>query len=58
MTSFISEIATAQTMPAFKVKVEVYHKADSLLSFPGGQHEFLQMYLIDEDNDELNASWK
>ncbi|XP_013793811.1 uncharacterized protein LOC106477832 [Limulus polyphemus] len=52
MTSFGAEIVTAQFMPTFKVKGQIYHKAGSLLQFPDGQYKFLQMYFI---GDELNA---
>lgn len=55
MTSFGAEIITAQFMPTFKVKGQIYHKAGSLLPFPDGQHKFLQMYFISDGNDELNA---
>jgi hypothetical protein len=49
MTSVGANIVTAQFMPTFKVKGQIYHKAGSLLPFPGGQHKFLQMYFIGDD---------
>ena len=55
MTLFAAEIITAQFMPTFKVKGQIYHKVGSLLPFPEGQHKFLQMYFIGDNNDELNA---
>jgi hypothetical protein len=55
MTSFGAEIVTAQFMPTFKVKGQIYHKAGFLFPFPDGQHKFLQMYFISDGNDELNA---
>ena len=55
MTSFGAEIVTAQFMPTFKVKGQIYHKAGSLLPFPDDQHKFLQMYFIGDSNNQLNA---
>ena len=42
-------------MPIFKVKGEIYHRADSLLPFSGEHHKFLQLYFISDSNAELNA---
>ena len=55
MTLFAAEIITAQFMPTFKVKGQIYHKVGSLLPFPDGPHKFLQMYFIGDNNDELKA---
>ena len=55
MTLFAAEIITTQLMPTFKVKGQIYHKVGSLLPFPDNQHKFLQMYLIGDNNNELNA---
>lgn len=56
MTSFGANIIPAHSMPAFKVKGQIYHKAGSLLPFADGQHKLLQMYFIGDGNDELNAA--
>ena len=55
MMLFAVEIITAQFIPTFKVKGQIYHKVGSLLPFPDGQPKFLQMYFIGDNNDELNA---
>ncbi|XP_039282934.1 uncharacterized protein LOC120351055 [Nilaparvata lugens] len=55
MTSFGAEIVTAQFMPTFKIKGQIYHKAGSLLPFSDSDHKFLQMYFIGDDRHEVDA---
>ncbi|GFW74315.1 ATP-dependent DNA helicase [Trichonephila clavipes] len=57
MTSFGAEIVTAQFMPTFKIKGQIYHKAGSLLPFKDSDHKFLQMYFIGDDKDEIDARY-
>ncbi|GFT82255.1 uncharacterized protein TNCV_4650671 [Trichonephila clavipes] len=57
MTSFGVEIVTAEFMPTFKIKGQIYHKAGSLLPFKDSDHKFLQMYFIDDDKDEVDARY-
>ncbi|GFV20166.1 uncharacterized protein TNCV_4194641 [Trichonephila clavipes] len=58
MTSFGAEIVTAQFMPTFKIKGQIYHKAGSLLPFKDSDHKFLQMYFIGDDKDEIDARYR
>ena len=55
MTSLGAEIVTSQFMPTFKVKGQIYSKADALLLFPDSQHKLLQMHFIGVRKDELDA---
>jgi hypothetical protein len=55
MTSFGTAIVTAQFMPTFNIKGQIYHKCGSLLPFTDNGHKFLQMYFIDDDRDEVDA---
>ncbi|GFS76021.1 ATP-dependent DNA helicase [Nephila pilipes] len=57
MTSFRAEVITKHFMSTFKVKGQIYHKVVSLLPLPNGQHNFLQMYFIGYDKDELDARY-
>ena len=56
MTSFGAQIENPDHfMPTFKVKGQIYHRAESFLPFSGENHKFLQLYFISDKNSELNA---
>ena len=55
MTSFGADSVTAQFMPSFKIKGQIYHKAGSLLPFQDSIYKFLQMCFIGDDRDEVDA---
>jgi len=41
-------------MPTFKVQGQVYHLAGSLLPMPGEQPQFLQIYFMDDQQDQAD----
>ncbi|XP_025416646.1 uncharacterized protein LOC112687887 isoform X2 [Sipha flava] len=55
MTSFgATKVIRDNFMPTFKIQGQIYHRAGSLLSFPDTESQFLQIYFVENSNDELN----
>ncbi|XP_067643522.1 uncharacterized protein [Eurosta solidaginis] len=55
MTSFGGEIVNEQNYnPTFKVHVQIFHLAGSLLTHQAQERKYLQIYFLGDSHDELN----
>ncbi|XP_039969017.1 uncharacterized protein LOC126764705 [Bactrocera neohumeralis] len=55
MTSFgATKIIRDSFMPTFKIQGQIYHRVGSLIPFADADYQFLQIYFIGNENDQLN----
>jgi hypothetical protein len=55
MTSFgAKEIVHENFMPTFKVQGQIYHRAGSLLPVPDADHQFLQIYFMENTDEQID----
>ncbi|XP_049310614.1 uncharacterized protein LOC125778131 isoform X2 [Bactrocera dorsalis] len=59
MTSFgATKIIRDPFMPTFKIQGQIYHRAGSLIPFVDADYQFLQIYFIGNETDQLNQQCK
>ncbi|XP_049823424.1 uncharacterized protein LOC126265582 isoform X2 [Aethina tumida] len=55
MTSFgATNVVRENFMPTFKIQGQIYHRAGSLLPVPASNYEFLQIYFMDNSQQEID----
>ena len=55
MTSFgATEIVRENYMPCFKIQGQVYHRVGSLMPVPDAEAQFLQIYFIGRESEEID----
>lgn len=42
-------------MPTFKTRGQVYHLAGSLMPLPNTNHKYLQVYFMDDEEEQIDA---
>ncbi|XP_060868320.1 uncharacterized protein LOC132943370 isoform X2 [Metopolophium dirhodum] len=56
MTSFgAAETIVENYMPTFKIRGQVYHLARSLMPLPNTNHKYLQVYFMDDEEEQIDA---
>ncbi|CAI6356259.1 unnamed protein product [Macrosiphum euphorbiae] len=56
MTSFgAAETIVENYMPTFKIRGQVYHLAGSLMPLPNTNHKYLQVYFMDDEEEQIDA---
>ncbi|XP_017470385.1 PREDICTED: uncharacterized protein LOC108362062 [Rhagoletis zephyria] len=56
MTSFgATNIIRDNFMPTFKIQGQIYHKIGSLLPFPDANYQFLQIYFLGNNQNEVDT---